>query len=180
MIYVSFWAGPGYEAEAYGLRESLDVLGLEHWIVQREDAGTWVANCGQKAAFIREARERYAGPIVWLDADALVIQTPLLFATLGDDVDIAAHKFKGHELLSGTLYLGDTPGARTLLAAWEEAQRARPTQWDQQVLQRVIEAGTWEVRDLPESYAYIARLGTPGVEPVIYHRQASRRLKRRG
>jgi hypothetical protein len=179
--FVSFFAGPGYACEADGLRASLDALALPYTIEERTDAGSWLANCAQKPVFLKEMRQRIRGPIVWLDADARVLKAPDFFAELPHYVDVAYHLFRGRELLSGTLYFGDTSGARRLLDAWVHAQVEQLTAWDQRVLEVVLSAwpGVWVAKELPEAYVYVDRLGTKGIDPVIYHGQASRRLKAR-
>jgi hypothetical protein len=187
VIYVSYHAGPGYADEAAGLRESLDALGLEYRVHEEPDRGSWFANCAHKPTFLAYMRAHLAGPIVWLDADARVLSVPDWSAVEG--CDLAYHRFRGRETLSGTLYIGDTARARGLLVAWAAAQRAKGEpprdghNWgyaDQVSLQKLLDAPhRWDVRELPEAYACIDRLHSEGVEPVIWHRQASRRLKRR-
>jgi hypothetical protein len=184
-IYISYHAGPGYAAEAAQLRASLDALGLDHHIAEEPDRGSWIANCAAKPEFIRSMRANLEGPLVWLDADARVRSAPDWSSC--DGADLAYHLFRGYEVLTGTLYIGDTEGAREILAAWCDLTRARPGEWDQRVLGAVLDDAQidadseprWDVRLLPESYCRIDRLHAPGVVAVIEQTQASRRLKQR-
>jgi len=178
-LFISFHSGPGYADEAKGLQESLAALDLPSLILGERDAGTWIANCAQKPCFLRRIRATLDGPIVWLDADARVLRMPVLFNDL--TCDIALHvrtPERGKpEMLSGTIYLGNTDGACEILYEWCEEQERQPQMWDQRTLQRVLEANPdrWDVVHLPETYCAIFDKGIQ--DPVIEHRQASRRLK---
>ncbi len=174
MRVVSFYTGPGYMEEADALRATLQEHGVPHSIRYRKDLGDWCANCAQKPVFLREMRDAIVGPMLWLDADArLMSALPPM-----PDCDMAYHRFRGVELVSNTLYFGDTLGAREILAAWCVAQTA--TVWDQKVLQKIVDAPhTWKIVQLPEEMSVIDRLASKGVKPVVYQTQASRRLKKR-
>lgn len=177
-LFCSFHAGPGYAEEARGLAESLDALGLPHVIRALPDAGAWELNCGRKPVFLLDvAREHPDRPLVWLDADARVVQAPTLFDSL--ECDVACHYRHGEELLSGTLYFGGTDGAIDLLNEWASECQRNPNEWDQRVLQAILadRPHRWRVQTLPAEYVRIFDADDMG-EAVILHRQASRRLKR--
>lgn len=177
-FYVSFHSGPGYAEEAAGLVKTLDAFGLPHDVRELPDAGTWEMNCGRKASFLLSMRQRHPGkPLVWLDADARVIRPPTLFDEL--TCDFAAHWKDGDELLSGTMFIGATEAAGELLEMWRIECEQNPTEWDQRALQRIInrEPARWSIERLPASYTAIFDAGM-SENPVIEHRQASRRLKR--
>lgn len=177
-LYVSFYAGPGYADEACGLIGSLDALGLAHDVRELPDAGSWELNCGRKAAFLQAMRASHPDcPLVWLDADARVLRPPTLFDEL--TCDFAAHWKDGDELLSGTMFIGATDAAGELLETWRIECEQNPHEWDQKVLQRIInrEPARWTTERLPASYTAIFDAGM-SENPVIEHRQASRRLKR--
>lgn len=177
-LYVSFFAGTGYAQEAAGLTKSLDAFGLPHDVRELPDAGQWEMNCSRKAAFIISMRQQHPGrSLVWLDADARVIRPPTLFDEL--TCDFAAHWKDEIELLSGTMFWGATDQAGELLELWMRDCGKSPTEWDQKVLQRIInsEPSRWTIERLPASYTAIFD-AEMSANPVIEHRQASRRLKR--
>lgn len=176
-IYVSFFT-PAYAAEAAGLVESLNAFGLPHDVRALPSRGSWVGNCGMKAAFLREMRAEHPGrPLVWLDADARVRQPPVLFDTL-DGYDFAAHWRHGEELLSGTMYWGDTEAAGDLLRAWEQECAFFPGVWDQRTLAVAIErVPGLRIFHLPGSYTRILDADDQGPDVVVWHGQASRRLR---
>ena len=137
MMVVGYYTqgeGTSYEAEAELLRASLVRAGVPHEITAIESRGDWYANTSMKAEFIRRQREEHAGALLYVDVDAFVHRDPsAYFDTLNAmGSDFGAHYFRGpaggHDrskvekegwrLLSGTLYFGDTPGARVLLNAW--------------------------------------------------------------
>lgn len=176
-LFVSFFT-PAYAAEAAGLVESLDAFGLPHDVRKLDSRGDWTRNCSMKPAFIREMRAEHPGrPIVWLDADARVKAPPVLFDMLAG-FDFACHYRGGEELLSGTLYFGPTDTAYELLRAWEQECRFFPEQWDQVRLSvavgRVAGLRTYH---LPASYTRILDADDQGPDIVVWHGQASRRLR---
>ena len=71
--FVSF-ATPKYHLEAASLVQSLSVLGLSYHVAMLPDAGSWVANCGRKAAFMLSVWD--GEPMCWVDADARVLRQP--------------------------------------------------------------------------------------------------------
>lgn len=176
-LFVSFYT-PEYAEEARGLVDSLLAFDCDYDVRRIESRGSWVRNCAGKAEFLAMMlRDHAAGrPIVWLDADARVVASPVLFDSL--DCDVAAHWRNGTELLSGTLYFGSTSIARGLCRTWASWCEELPNEWDQRCLQRAIDSSEAELRieRLPSSYTRIFDANEMG-EPVILHRQASRRLR---
>lgn len=176
-LFCSFYAGPGYTEEARGLVESLERLDLPHYVAELPDAGSWVENCGRKASFLLGVAEKFPGtPLVWLDADARVVQPPTMFDTL--DCDVAFHRRHGEELLSGTLYFGGTNSAAELLRCWQDECRAHPNEWDQRCLDAVVMRGRWRECLLPPQYVAIFDDAKMMNGAVVVHGQASRRLRR--
>jgi hypothetical protein len=175
-VIVSFYT-PAYEAEAREMERTARAFGFFTDVRAVPDLGDWANNCAMKPAVIRDRMQDYPGrAVVWLDADARVRKPPVLLCHLR--CDFAAHWRYEVELLSGTMFWGPTAAARTLAERWAQEQQRLPGEWDQKVLQRVIEARDIEglrVHGLPAAYTAIfdARMCD---EPVIEHMQASRRL----
>jgi hypothetical protein len=148
--------------------------------------GSWVRNCGMKADFLRYELKQSDERILYVDADARFRADPIELADLDASFDIGVHFMKNPrqrgrgELLSGTILLDPTPKAKALLDAWVELVAKEPTQWDQRLLQRCIEASGARVLELAPEWCLITDLGRrryPGVNPKIEHFQASRRLR---
>lgn len=143
MITVAFYTPTGsYPEEADLLRASLDAVGMEHDIRRVDDLGDWYANTAEKPRFIRRMREEHPGPLLYVDVDAFVHEDCSMYfdQMARGSTDFAAHWYAGpakgsdrsqvcgcikggqctkpHRLLSGTLFFGDTDGARRLLDTW--------------------------------------------------------------
>ena len=171
---------PLYAEEAVGLANSLHQHEVPYRMRPFKCQGSWERNCAYKARIVRDALERRQGAVVWLDADARVLRPPTDFGYMAGD--FGAFYLDG-ALQSGTLYFADTAAARALAGAWVSATQGAPEKWDQQVLQGVValarDEGLVEQR-LPPEYCWIDRISERRfgpLDPVIYHRQASRRLK---
>lgn len=177
-LFVSFYTtDTPYGQEAAQLKTTLDQFGLEHEIIPMPSRGDWRRNTAIKPHVISDVMKRHEGrPVVWLDADARVMQRPILFDLI--DCDVAAHWFSGHELLSSTVYFGGTCAAWNLVQDWIRRVDAVPGVWDQTPLQEAIESDVrLIVHKLPQSYAAI--FDAKGSEnPVIAQMQASRRLRK--
>lgn len=175
-IFVSYYTEP-YRTHAEALRASLDAHGCEHDIELVDSAGSWEKNCAMKPEFVRRMRQKHRGRrIVWLDADAVVQQSPELLSKL-NGADFAAHTLAG-ELLSGTLYFAPTSRATRLVTRWNKEQGKTPTDWDQRTLARALVGWKGEHTNLPPEYCRIFdNRKQKNVVPVIRHMQASRLLK---
>lgn len=194
MLFIAYYTrNTPYEQEAVALRASLDALGLWYDIRGVDSLGSWQKNTQYKARFVREMLNTHLGPMTYIDVDALVLQPPVLLDTL--DCDIAAAKFGGHELLSGTVYFGNTPKSRETVDRWIALCEQYPDRfpggllphfpsgglaWDQRMLDIAIRQTGAGFVELPPEYTYIVELSQkryPGVQPVILHTRGSLRFK---
>jgi SAM-dependent methyltransferase len=185
VLYIGYYTrGNGYEAHARELIKTLDGFQLPHEIEAIDDRGGWQQNTQFKARFIQMKMEQHPDcALVWLDADARILQIPALFEEFATahDCDLAVHYFRGHDLCSGTIYIAPTDEAQRLIAAWIEKNAQFPERWEQKNLQAVVEE-THDARiaKLPAGYCYIFDLSKrayPREDVVIEHQQASRLLK---
>jgi hypothetical protein len=183
-IIVSFFTKE-YCNEAIRLIDSLERLDIRYDIVGVSSRGSWIANVNYKAAFCRDKMNEHDIPIVWVDCDAEVQSYPVIFDEIKEFYDIGVfyrnRDKRPRELLSGTLYFNNTIRSKELLEAWTTMCRIHDTIWDQRNLHEVIEQSKeyMNVFEFPSSYVRIFDAeDMRGVEPVILHHQASRRLKR--
>jgi hypothetical protein len=191
-LYVSYYTiGNGYEAEAAELARSLNAYRLPHCIRGVVPVGwTWARATQYKAEFLRQMQHEHPDrPIVWLDADARVMQRPLLFDFL--DCHLAGHWYRQRELLSSTLYLAPGHITRQLVEEWIERNRRRSGGRcaDQRNLQELVSRRRdLRIVNLPPEYTWIDA-GTGNDlssrayghrHPVIVQVQASRRLRNAG
>ncbi len=175
-----------YQKYAENLARSLDQFELALHIEAIESKGSWRANTRYKPKFVWRMLVRYGADydLLYVDADAEFRQYPLLLDRL--DVDLAAHQRPHHpEIQSGTIYLQYTKATFRFLEKWLKlCDPARPgdNTHDQQSMTAAKKA-TKELGfyNLPPEYCLMAGPHEklyPDLEPVIYHHQASRKLKR--
>jgi hypothetical protein len=195
-LYVGYFTiDTPYAQEADKLRQSLDRLHLPHELTGVPNLGSWQKNTQYKSRFIQQQLQQHDGrPLVYLDVDALVLRRPVLFNDL--DCDLAFVRFNGEELLSGTVYFGNTPTCRKVVDRWvHNCQRFPDTfppdllghypngeaAWDQRLLDLArIETPGVRCVELPQAYTYIEDLSRsryPGVEPIILHTRGRSRLQ---
>ncbi len=170
-----FTVGSPYEKEALELQETGKLVGVDVTLFPTSHQGSWVANAAFKANLIRDAHEG-GDPIVWIDADARFRKEPDFFDGL--DCDFAAHTRGGRELLSGTLYFGNTPLSLMLVKRWIEINNLNPNRWDQKNLDSALRFLRMPVHELPATYCQIFDIMRNVGDPVIEHMQASRRHRR--
>lgn len=205
--------GTPYEQEAKTLVASLDRVGMAHKVTGFADRGGWYQNTAAKADLILDARTNIRGPLLYIDVDAFVhvnCTDDLLERTRG--ADFGVHMFAGpakgkkkrtvcrcvalgsrpynpdacdrpHRLLSGTLFLGDTPGALALCENWVALNQ---TMRERGLVHGGGQKNLWflttcmkdlNIARLPGRYTYVydKSWGYPPNEPVwIEHLIASR------
>jgi len=177
MLVCCFHTGGPYAAEAERLRASLQRLGLPHRIDVLASRGSWDENIWLTPEYIRDMLDATVGPVLYVDADAEFHAEPVL----DDGYDVQVHYLsRGDELLNGTLWLANNDRVRSMVDEWL-AEKPRGG-WEQKALQRVLaRRQDLRVKRLGPEYCFIydtSRALYPGVEPIIEHHQASRRLKR--
>lgn len=190
-LYVSFYT-VDYTEVAARLVTSLDVHDLPFEVDLVEDLGTWAANCARKPSFLKRKMEQHPGrPIVWIDADAMVVRPPTLLEDPNafDQVAVCRYKWRSGkvETLSGTIWFGNRGLICThLMELWERIQSQDPVLWDQVGLALALKdaelEGIW-AQDLPFVYCFIHdfhRQEHPDAVPVIEHFQHSRQTRMKG
>ena len=177
MKIISYYT-PNYAKVAENLTKSLEKLTVPFFIKPIDDQGSWDANCHYKPKFILEQLVN-EDAVVWTDADSVVNAEPLLFNDI--DCDIAFHRFKGKELLSGTVYFKNNYQTIKLLHKWIELNDLFPHSFDQRNLDlAVLSIDSLKIYNLPPEYCCIFDLSRQyhgGMTPVIEHFQASRQYR---
>jgi len=184
-IIVAYHTGGAYRTEVHRLAVSLKFLGLHHRIYELPSLGTWRANAHIRPQFLMDVRREYPDrPLVSVDVDTFVHSDPMEFFASLTDCDIAVHYLRDDELLPGTLLINTTPAAEGFLYVWHELNLAHPARNDRAncraAADQTVKNAGLRIHRLGPSYAFIfdtSRRVYPGIEPVIEHLQASRRLK---
>ena len=176
MRIISFYTiDTPYEQEAEALVKTLKEFDLEYHIYSVKSKGNWALNCAQKSTVLKQALEDFDDDILYVDADARVLRRP----ELQDDLPgfcIWNNMRKQVELMSGTIYFPNNSISRNIIDDWIEAQTHKPQEWDQKVLQSVIDPYEYIVLSL--EWCYIEKF-MQIQDPIILHTQASRRLRHR-
>ncbi|MBR1220959.1 hypothetical protein JQ557_23380 [Bradyrhizobium sp. U87765 SZCCT0131] len=153
------------------LARSLTALELDFDITPRDDAPAGPLHGRDKADFILQMWETHDQPILWVDADAMLLEPPHLPAAI--DGDFAVHKWNRWEMSTRVLYFGRSAAAEALLRTWRDFSHAYPGVWDGHALdqawsvvssQRALDT-VW----LPRSYHTMQ--GDQGTRPVILHKR---------
>lgn len=178
-----------YEDEAKGLRLSMEAHGLDYYLESVKNLGSWQKNTQYKARYIQAMLAKHKRPLVYVDVDAIVVQRPSVLLSMPATVDLAAvhYAVSGKELLSGTVYFGNTPACRALVDRWVEINAKYPDvlpdgrdAWDQRTLDMAMSAVTVRFQELPQEYTVISGLTQqvlPDIQPVILHTRGAYRFK---
>ncbi|OGN63311.1 MAG: hypothetical protein A3E80_02235 [Chlamydiae bacterium RIFCSPHIGHO2_12_FULL_49_9] len=108
-----------YEKEIEDLVASCKALQLELYVEGRADLGSWEYNCCQKPLFILECLEKFKRPLLWVDADAMILKKPpFIFG----DIDLAIYfnNFQNKLARTGTIYLRPTQETLRFVKLWHE------------------------------------------------------------
>ena len=186
-VVVSYFTDMYYREKAERMAASAEIHGLKVWMYDRPDLGNWVRNCGQKPQVILSAMKLFPNQdILWVDADALFRAYPTDMDDFHGVCDLAV-RYRGGQVLSGTIYLANNSRVRRFVEEWITEQGKSRTKWDQQTLQTVMtRRRDLRVMRLPEKFCFIFDLDKKGRDrtgeapmplPVIEHFQASRRVK---
>lgn len=171
---------PHYTAEAQGLIESCKRLDLPLSCGILQSQGSWEANCAMKGNYVADALALWRRPLLWLDADAVVLKVPTLFENPDFEFAIYFHQPK-QEFVSNTVYFAYTPRVINLVEEWAWRCEREPQVWDQKHLQAAWMSMPKNERPktffLPFGYAKIVNRTYEG-EVFIQQNQASRRFKK--
>jgi hypothetical protein len=174
-----YTADTEYEEIVLNLQDSLTQLRLEHEIYKKENQGSWEKNCQLKAGVILESLEKQDKDVVWIDADAVVLSSPIFFEGL--DTDMSFHRTKRSdkpwlELLSGTVFFKNNGLTKTVVREWVELNSLN-SELDQENLKQVVDKHPeLNIAKLPPSYIKID-VNKTNTGSVISHHQASREQK---
>ena len=123
-----------YTTDAELLKKSLKQFNLNNTQIEKYNnkgkntelnRQNWKANLKQKPIFIKQKLEELKSPVVWTDADSILLQYPELLNTL--DCDIAIWRpWCGIET-GGTMYFNYSDGAFAILNDWINTYRDTAT-----------------------------------------------------
>ncbi len=166
-----------YEKEVEDLKHSCEALSIDHYIEERKDLGTWEKNCAQKPLFIYECLKKFKRPLLWVDADGIVLKKPSIDLKLCD-FGLYFNNFRTRHARSATIYIRPTESAKQFLLLWYETLQKKSHLHDQPVMIDLLRKEKIKVAKLPIEYMQIFdRDKVPLEKTVILHFQASRTAK---
>jgi len=190
-IVVAYYCGHSiYEESSKRLIQSMDKFNIPYNVEKIPSRGDWYANTHQKPTFIKQMMEKHNPlSIAYVDIDAEFVAYPSLFDRLANErsVNIAVHTLdhskrrrRTHppEMLSGTIFMNNTPEMYTIVEEWIKECHTDPKLWDQHALHTVLKHHGYD--NLPDGYCKIFDYMADVRDPVIIHHQASRVAKRAG
>jgi hypothetical protein len=165
-----------YNGEIANLKESLRKFNIPNVIKTVKDLGDWRSNCMAMSGYILQALYDNKENLVFLDADAVVREYPVLFDTITED--FAVHYREDVELLAGTMYFKNCDKIKQFVRDWIDCSRKMPGRLASQTsIQFALNMGKYSVYKLPAPYTLIFDRMKKQGPPVIEHFQASRRAR---
>ncbi len=183
-----------YSTYAERLRQSCGKLGMPFLIVEMAQYyDTWVEMVSLKPQFMRHAMTKTNGPILWVDADGVLVQRPEALMPPWD-IDFGIHAKDrrhrswrpiGRELetlpdewpfedtrwfMTGTIFVNNTGPGQTFLRDWERLATAEPKAYQMLLCQRAWCMCKPRTVWLPETYCDVYGRSK---NPVIMHELAS-------
>src|SRR5579885_496490 len=99
LVACTYTAGSPYEAEARQLAESATRFGYAVRGIAVPDQGNWWRNVGIKPTYVLEMLEAHHGPLLFLDADCLILEPLDEMLALLDHADLTV-KYRPGNCLS--------------------------------------------------------------------------------
>lgn len=169
-----------YEREVEDLLSTCLKLHLDHYIVAKEDLGSWERNCCEKPLFILECLQKFQKPLFWVDADAMILQKPSFY---WNEYDVGFYfQDEQDHARAGTIYASYTKATLDFLRSWHLACQERFSALgqlpgaDQAILNELLyKKPLLKIAKLPVEYVRIFdRDPIAWEKTVILHFQASR------
>jgi hypothetical protein len=161
------------------LRSSLLKFSIPFSIEVVPNQGSWKANTMAMSGYIYDAFDKHEEDLVFLDADAVVRQYPVLFDTIEED--FACHYKDGYNLLAGTMYFKNCAKVKDFVKTWQECSLKRTDKLSAQTgISDALKKSEVSIYELPAPYTLIFDKMKHQGPPVIEHFQASRRYKKCG
>lgn len=161
---------PYYSQHAIRLRCECYMLGLRYEIVERPDAGGYLANCRQKPVFLLETLEKYGEPLLWVDVDGSVLKRPTAIDYSLDFMARPKPKGRGRKWHVGTVFVNATVGGRAFLRAWVDELDGQTS--DEAALDRLWRKGFPCTSGAlpPEYFEIVTGNRQPSPDTVVCHR----------
>lgn len=176
-----FTVNTPYEKEILKLKTSLDKFKIKYELIGVKDQGNWEKNTQMKPHVIKNIMKKHNKPVVWIDADAIVLKDPVFFNNLNTDISYYTINWPNGfvEKCSGTLYLANNENVHKFIDRWinMNSSNSQPDALNMQAILPEFEYLNY--KPLPADYLKIFdNVLIVAPDPVIVHNQASRRFKK--
>jgi len=170
-----------YNEMIMNLRKSFLKHGVPYYINTIPKQRSWRDTHRYMHGEIRKAFDLFPlDNIIFLDADAVVRQYPVLFDTITADVAFN-YNWKKKRLRAGTLYFKNCKKVKRLVEMWGIKSKVRTDRLAGSTgLDEALTLGDYDIYRLPDAYTKIFDNQWQVGEPVIEHFQASRRIEECG
>lgn len=138
---------------------------LKHIVYPLNGVGDWVKGCNLKPTVILDALETFKQPILWIDADAVILKHPAVFDN--PSFDMALHVQGSGHWLSGTLYFSHN--ATSFVKEWKKVTTTSTP--DEITLLNIYRNSNTKpkMHSLPPEYNQVVHAGTDLSKLVIGH-----------
>lgn len=195
IVYISFATenSPYVDVLNKGLLPSLQKFELTYDFEITENRKNWCLNTQLKASVCYKMLIKHQCPIVFLDADAVVVQEPVIFSTLSDKCDISFHNLDSklfwhnirgeqREPLTGTVYFNYSLKVLDFISKWIAQTDINKKLHDMDNFKIALGmVPDLKIYPLPIEYVSIVkrdnRVPSSIPNPIIVHYQASRRYR---
>ena len=166
-LIISFYTPDSiYEKEIEDLKASCEKLNLPYHFEKRVCKGKWVVNVNEKPKFILEKLKEFKRPIIWVDADAIIVQRPSFFRNLDCDFAVRIDPKQDDQfhskVIAATCYARYSDAAIKLLERWiERCEEGKETggrpALDQEYLRDIIHNESYQakIESLPLGYCRV-------------------------
>jgi hypothetical protein len=172
-FYTKSWE---YSSHAERLKNECKALGLPYYIEEYQDTGDWLTNTRIKPNFIYEAYNKLKSPVLWIDVDGSIYNSPKFIIDNGSLYDfMGRHQRTGPKRSwhVGTLYFNYTDKSSKLLEYWKNSTQDT-TGSDEASFEVIWSKYNQQLNlkycELPEEYFQILNLGGILPKTVIAHR----------
>lgn len=142
MIIAYYTKNSRYEKFAPGLIESVKDLGLDIYVREYEDRGSWQRNCAIMIEFVDHCLHKFEDNIIYVDIDARFYNPPEEITEDLATIIWPYHPFEYHRLQSYVLYAKYNSRVLNFIKYWAKIQESKPDKWEQRTLEEAIDTYT--------------------------------------
>jgi hypothetical protein len=188
LIVCTYTPGPPYEDEAKAMVASAARFGYRSQPIAVPDQGDWWRNCSAKPQYFLKAFREHNGPVLWLDADCLVLEPLDDLLEMLNQADLLVKYRPAHAFSAlfntGVMLFRKTPATLSLAEQWAaESLRWGPLHRfpDQATFSQAMLRHQRQIRfqPLPDRFHMMPQTTGDRVPPgcAIFHNKMSRRVR---